>query len=75
MKIKRNKQQMKNFIKAYKTIAKESNLALITFLNLIQVENDEHLLHLPYELSSYHPEKVLHMDLICYIAIKKLKQK
>ena len=34
-----------------------------------------HLLHLPYHLSNYHQEKVLDIELMCLIVIKKTKTK
>ena len=52
-------------------LRQNSNVALFTWLKLGSVENDRHLLYLPYQSSNYHPEKVLDMDLMCLIIIKK----
>ena len=36
-----------------------------TFLKLVLIENDGHLLHLLYKLSNYQLEKVFNMCLMC----------
>ena len=43
-------------IQTYKIIATESNVAIFTFLKLILVKNDRHLLYLPYQLRNYESE-------------------
>ena len=32
-------------------------------------------MYLPYQLSSYHPEKVLNLDFMCPIIVKNIKAK
>ena len=46
-----------------KTKVVASTVVLFTFLISFLVESDWHLLYLPYQLSNYHPEKMLDMDL------------
>ena len=46
----------KKFIKAYKTVVAEKNVALFTFLQPISVKNDWQLFYLPYKLFSCHQE-------------------
>ena len=43
-------------IQTYKIVATESNVAIFTFLKLILVKNDRHLLYLPYQLRNYESE-------------------
>ena len=70
--------------KEYKTIAREGNVALfitlfddcivcVVYCIVLFVLFVYCLLYSRYELSSYHPEEVLDMDLMCPIAIKKNK--
>ena len=58
------------FFEAYKSFLTENKFALFKLLKLIQVANNLHLLYLPYQLSSYHPNKELELDLQCPIVIK-----
>lgn len=71
----------KKFIKPYyKTIASlklvKRNVDFFIFLKLLYVENYWHFMYLRYQISNYHPEKVLNMNLMYPINIyQKTKTK
>ena len=82
VKVKKKQAANQNFFKAYKPIASEmvkirrliSRTKLVKsnfpFVYISKIIFSWKWLYLSYQLSNYHPEKVLDMDLMCPIVIQ-----